>query len=191
METERDVAAPAASDAETTDDAVWSREWEWPKLPLPAVRGWRPEPRTLGVVLFLLYAPFLAGSLWTLRPAFDAFRAVGLFSVGAPAWLRVYYGTVVGLALAEAVVMVGAIALLRWRRAGAWVVAVGLLLDAVGNVLVVIAFLKEGPVATGTMARSVADVVTRLVLLGLVALVLLPRLMPKEPADDPIAAPAP
>jgi hypothetical protein len=98
---------------------------------------------------------------------------------------------VVGLALAEAVVVVGAVALLRWRRAGAWVVAVGLLLDAVGNVLVVIAFLKEGPVATGTMARSVADVVTRLVLLGLVALVLLPRLMPKEAADDPIAAPAP
>src|SRR5882672_5494128 len=96
METERDAAAPAASDAETTDEAVWSREWEWPKLPLPAVRGWRPEPRTLGVVLFLLYAPFLAGSLWSLRPAFDAFRAVGLFSVGAPAWLRVYYGTVVG-----------------------------------------------------------------------------------------------
>ena len=193
METQRDVAARTASDQDPAEEAVWSREWEWPRLRLPAVRGWRPEPRTLAVVLFLLYAPFLVGSLWTLRPAFDAFRGAGAFSfgIGVPAWIRVYYGALLGLALAEAVVVAGAIALLRWRRAGGWIVAVGLLLDFAGNLLVTIAFVREGPVATGTMARSVADAVTRLALVVVAVFLLLPRAEAAAPADEPFAPPAP
>lgn len=187
METQRDVTEPATAEPGHTDEVVWSREWEWPRL--PSVRGRRPEPRTLGVVLFLLYAPFLVGGLWTLRPAFDAFRGVGLFAIGAPVWLRIYYGSLVGLLLAEAVVMVGALLLLRWRRAGGAVVLAGLFLDLVVNVLVAIAYLKEGPVPTGTMARTVADVVTRLGLLAVAVFLLLPRAEPAAPADEPFAPP--
>ncbi|HXA29806.1 MAG TPA: hypothetical protein VN193_13790 [Candidatus Angelobacter sp.] len=186
METQRDVAQPAG-EPDHGDEVVWSREWEWPRL--PSVRGRRPDPRTLGVVVFLLYAPFLVGGLWMLRPAFDAFRGVGVFSIGVPDWLRVYYGSLVGLSLAEAAVMVGALLLLRWRRAGGAVVLAGLFLDVVFNLLVGIAYLREGPVPTGTMARTIADVVTRLGLLAVAVFLLLPRAEPAAPADEPFRPP--
>ena len=177
-----------------TDEVRWSREWEWPRVSLPAVRGWRPGARTTAVILLLVFLPFLASSLVTLPLYWDAFQGHlggGDLTVARPFWLRVYYGTNVGFAAVQAVLVIGAGLLLWRRRLGGFVVLAALLCDFVGHVLILIAYAVEGPVPRADMTQAIADVPSRLLLLGLAVLLVLPRRAAESPAEQAFAPPAP
>ncbi len=177
METEQHGAARAATPT-GADEVVWSREWEWPRVPLPAVRGWRPGARTAGAILLAVFVPFLASSLVTLPLYWDAFQGrIGgvTLPLARPFWLRVYYGTSLGFAAVQALVVVGAVLLLWRRRVGGLAVLFGVAADLVGHVLLVIAYVVEGPVPRSDMSQAIADIPSRLLLLAVAVLLVLPR----------------
>lgn len=178
------------------DEAVWSRAWEWPawmRPSLPATGGRRPGRGTFALLLLLFFLPGAIGGLGSLSNDLDFARGAGsegLFSV--PTWLRVYYSAQVGLTGASVLIVAGALVLLLWRRAGAALLALGLLADVGARVTVLVAYVKSHEAPGGSIAQVVAEIVSRLVLLGLAALLVLPR---REPAAAPVehafAPPAP
>lgn len=189
-----------AAEAAPQDEVVWSRAWEWPawmRPALPARRGWRPGAGTLAVVLLVFFVPAAIGGLGNLGLDLDLIRrasdqgAYGTY-LGVPQWLRLFYTAQVVLAFASLGAVVAALLLPWWRRVGAGLLVPALLAVVAGEVMVLMAYLQDLQAPTATRAQMVADIVSHLVLLGLVVLLLLPRreaVLP--PVEASFAPPAP
>jgi hypothetical protein len=196
MESEQSGAAPATVEP-SGDEAVWSRAWEWPawmRPPLPVARGRRPGRGTLAVLVLVFFVPGLIGGLGNLGTNLDFARGVGASGglLAVPSWLRLYYSAQVGLTATAAVIVLGALLLLIWRRAGTATLALGALADAAGHVTVLVAYLRSHEAPAGSIAEVVAEVVSRLLLVGLALLLLQPHAEAAAPrAEEAFAPPAP
>lgn len=192
---ERDVDEPY-DDADDVDSVEWSRDWEWPAWLRPAWQGWRPEPRTLGMALALMFAPFLVSSFWGLRLLVDRLFATAPDPFSAtqlvPTWDRIYDGAALFQAGAEAAVILGGVIVFLGRtRLGAWLLAAGLAVDAATHAVIVVVYFHVGPVPTESMARALANLGSRLVLLAATVLLLLRRPAPALAAGAEEPAPLP
>lgn len=171
MDAERDLAERAGPQ----DEVVWGRVWERRRLSLPAVRGWRPGRRTFVAVVLLFALPSAIGGLANVGTDLSFVRNSEGGVLSLPGWLRMYYGAQIGLSAAAAVVCLGCLVLLLRQRAGAAIVALGALVGVAGDAIVVVAYVRSGVAPAGSVAEAVAEVVSKLVLLGLALLLLLPR----------------
>jgi hypothetical protein len=151
-------------------------------------RGWRPDPRTFGVLVFLVFAPAFVTTLWELR--FYVARLIPpslnpaeLFQTAPPpsTWERVDAGNALVLTAVDlAVVVAGAllVAALTWW--GARIAVGALLLDTLGHVLFLIVLVAESPVPTAAKVGAVSSIASRVLLLG-VAILLLRGSSPATP----------
>jgi len=192
-----DAVAEAAADP--ADEVVWSRAWErprWMEPKLSAVPGWRPQPRTFAVVTAIFLLASLAGHIVTLPEYVDVFRQIGPFEAlqgPVPAWVRPFYAAGIAVVPAEALVVLGAGLLLRWRRVGASVMLAGLVADTAAQTVTALGYANLGlPVSRATVVQAIAVAVTRVLLLVLAVLILLPRRQAAAPpGEHAFAPPAP
>jgi hypothetical protein len=184
VDADRQPTAPVATETDPTADVVWSREWEWPawlRVPRVELRGWRPGRRTLGVTLFVFFAPGAVAGILRLSSDLSLARGVapgefsGGYSPAVPDWVRAYYTAQVVLTFTVLAILLGAALLLPWRLVGAAVLGVGLVGEVVGHSMGLAAYLRSGEAPAYVIGQSIAGIASRLVLLGLLVLLLVPR----------------
>jgi hypothetical protein len=173
-----DTEVEVPEQAPGEDDAVWSRAWEWPGWLATLggvwsrVRRWRPDGRTLGVMLALFYLPILAQAIPIAKPAWEALRQTAPPGFGAQpqiTWERVYAGAQLGSLLGSALVVLAAVLLVVLpRRLPGYIVAVAGLVAALGTsvALMLVAFHLVEP--REFRVGYVANVVAAALLLGFV-----------------------
>lgn len=141
MDTE--VQAPEHTVAE--DEAVWSRAWEWPgwirALGRPGgllrrAAGWRPEPRTLAVVMALFSVEPIVDEIPEAKPAWEALLHSGGSEFGLRGWEVTYAAALLAdMAGAVLLILAAAVLLVAPRRLPGYLVAVlGLLLSSAAAV---------------------------------------------------------
>lgn len=160
------------------EEAQWSRAWEWPGW-VRAVgrRGWRPDGRTLGVLLAIIVLPQLAGAIPLVKPAWDAafHPPTDAYSSFSPdlRWERVLAGSYIGTLLSSALVVVAAALLIAAPRhlLGYAVAVVGLLagLGTALALMLVALHLFPGPSQQTSYVADVAGAALLLLVTGYAA----------------------
>jgi hypothetical protein len=170
----RDSAAAAAAE-DRPEEAVWSREWEVPGwLRGSAGRGWRPDPRTLALLVALAFMPVLAEAIPATSLAWKELHfnppSTLLESSSFITWEHLYALSLLLELPAGALALLGAIAVLARPRWAIPYVVVGLGLAvaiAGGVMLAIVAFKLRSE--NYVEARYVTAAAVSVAILGLVA----------------------